>query len=141
VLKPVQFPGDFAIPNLVEIKITDFVKSLLRSLFAVHSIEMPLDWIAVIQIFVTEKIKLVAADFVGLPDNLLSLLRESLTKQFENRLDRLCREEKLGRPDVCCASYALLEIESEKRENDVGALGNFLSATIQKFVPVHVYQL
>ena len=32
--------------------------------------------------FVAEKIKLVAADFVGLANDLLGLLRKSLTKQF-----------------------------------------------------------
>ena len=142
---PVQFPRDFAIPNLVEIKITDLVKSLLGCLFAVHPVEMPMDWIAVIQIFVTEEIKLVAADFVRLPNDLLGLLRGSLTKQAENSLDGRGREEKLGRSDIrrtnhSRTNHALQKIESQTRKDDVGTLGNFLPATIQEFVPIHARQ-
>jgi len=87
MLKPVQFPSDFAIPDLVEIEIMDLIEGLLRRLFAVPPVEMPSDDIAVIQTLVTEEIKLVAADFVGLPNDVFGLLRKSLTKQLEDRLN------------------------------------------------------
>jgi hypothetical protein len=75
----VQFPRDLAIPNLGEVEITDLVESLSVSPFPVHRVKMPIDGIAIFQILVAEKIKLVAADFVGLANNVLSLLRKPLT--------------------------------------------------------------
>jgi hypothetical protein len=47
-----------------------------------HQVEVPIDGIAVFQIFVAEKIKPVAANFAGLSNDLLRLLRKSLTKHF-----------------------------------------------------------
>ena len=82
----VQFPRDFGISDLLEIETTDLVKGFLRSLFAVHEIEMPMDGIAILQIFVAEKVKLMAANFIGLTNDLAGLLRKALTKQFQNRL-------------------------------------------------------
>ncbi|MGB6330511.1 MAG: hypothetical protein WBF41_01980 [Candidatus Sulfotelmatobacter sp.] len=114
------------------------MKSLPRSLFAVHSIQMPLDRIAVFKPFVAEKIKLVAADFVRLSNDLPRLLRKSLTQQVENGLDGPGREEKLGRPYICATSEALRKIKSEARESSIGTLGQFLAAALQEFVAIHV---
>src|SRR5579863_883339 len=79
MLMTVQLPSDFAIPNLVEVEITDLVERLFGSLFPVHGVKTPIDGIAVFQTLVAEKIKLVAADFVGLANDVLRLLRKPLT--------------------------------------------------------------
>jgi hypothetical protein len=80
VLVTVQFPRDFAISNLVEIKVADFVKGFLGSLFPMHRIEMPIDGIAEAQVLEAEKVEAVIADFVGLANNLRGLFRKALAE-------------------------------------------------------------
>ncbi len=63
-----------------------------------HRVKMPIDRIAVFQILVAEKIKMVAADFVGLANDVLSLLRKPLTNQFKQARKRFRRKEKLPGP-------------------------------------------
>src|ERR1700691_595460 len=101
VLMSIQFPCDFAIPNFVEVKISDLVKSLSGSPLAMHRVKMPINRIAIFQVFVAEKIKLMAANFVGLTNNVLGLSRKPMTKQFQQRRDRGRRKEKLPRIDSC----------------------------------------
>src|SRR5580658_2720106 len=109
----VQFPRNFAIPNLAEVEITNLIKCLFRCLFVVNPIEMPLDGVAIIQIFITEEIKLVTADFVRLPNDLVDLLGQSLTNQIQNTLYRVRGKEKSGGPDVRRANDVARKIESE----------------------------
>jgi len=111
----------------------------------VHRVQVPLDWIAIVETFVSEKIKLVTANVVGLPNNPLNLPRKPVTKQIENRLNGRSRKEKPGRPQVRTAKHASRnqasrKIKSDAGENRVGTLGQFLTAAVEEFVPVHVRQ-
>ena len=100
MLMTVQFPRDLAIPNLVEVEITDLVESLSGSLFPMYRVEMPIDGIAVFQILVAEKIKMVTADFVGLANDVLSLLRKSLTNYVRAGQEEMSTRRKTARSYV-----------------------------------------
>src|SRR5271167_4844712 len=126
----IQFPRDLAVSNLVEIQITDFVKRLLGGPFTVDQVKMPVDGIAVFQIFVTKKIKLMAANLIGLVNDLFRLLRNPLTKEFKNGRNGCRREEKPARPGICRLNQALRKIDPETRENCVATLSHFLPAAI-----------
>src|SRR5580658_4192996 len=82
VLMPVQFPSDFAVSNFLEIEISDLVKGLFRSLFCMHGVEVPIDPLTVVKVFITEKVKLVATDFVGLANDMFDLLGKALAQQL-----------------------------------------------------------
>src|SRR5580658_8720848 len=133
----IQFPCDFAIPNLAEVKISDLVKSLSGSPLAMHRVKMPINRIAIFQVFVAEKIKLMAANFVGLTNNVLGLSRKPMTKQFQQRRDRGRCKEKLPRIDSCRVDQASREIKSSTRQQNVDTFGQFLTAAIDKFISIH----
>src|SRR5579863_3051554 len=107
----VQLPRDFAISNLIKIQITDFVKGLLWRLFAMHQVEMPIDGIAVVQIFVAKKIKLVETNFVSQANDLLRLVRKPLTKQRQKRPHTRRREEEPALPAAGRANRAFRKIK------------------------------
>src|SRR6266571_8773406 len=55
VLMAVQFPCDLAVANFREVQISNFVKCLPRSPLSVDCIQMPIDRLAVVKVFIAEK--------------------------------------------------------------------------------------
>lgn len=103
-------------------------------------VEMPIDGIAVVQVFVAEKIKPVVTDLVGLADDLLGLLWNPLTNLCQQRWDRGGGEEKLTWLDVRRTGQASRKIESDTGEKNICAFGQLLPTAIETFVSVHARQ-
>ena len=62
MLMPVQFPGDFAVAHLREIQVANLEPRLPWRPLVVHLVAVPVNFRPVIQVFVTQEIKIVTAD-------------------------------------------------------------------------------
>ncbi len=64
MLVPVEFPSDLVVADFVEIKKSDFVPGLQWSALAVHGVEVPIDFCAIIQIAISQQTEPVLQNLV-----------------------------------------------------------------------------
>src|SRR5438552_4902293 len=75
VLMAIQLPSHFHIAALGEIQIADFVEQLLRREFAMHLVEMPGDFLSVVEIRVSQQVETVLTDSLGPSNDAVVLIR------------------------------------------------------------------
>jgi hypothetical protein len=93
----VQFPRDLAVANLLEIEVADSVKRLSRRPFPVYGIQMPIDRVTEVEIFVAQQIKPEATYSFRLVDNLRGLVLQPLTQQLDHTVYRLRGKKESAR--------------------------------------------
>src|SRR5258706_7132121 len=79
-LVPVQFPRNFYVAAFRKIEITNLVEHLSRRALAVHAIQAPVNFSAVIEIFIAEQFEVMLTDLLGAENNLVELVRKALLK-------------------------------------------------------------
>src|SRR5579859_1363705 len=95
MLMPVEFPRDLAVPDLIEIEKTHLVENRLAGASSVNRVQMPVNWAPVIQVFITEQVKMMPANFLGLLNDLFDLAWETLLQERQNWIYRLRTEKKV----------------------------------------------
>src|SRR5271170_4355165 len=96
VLMAIQLPRDLAITHFVEIQIAHLVKQLLRSSLPVNKVEMPVNYRAIVEIFVAQQVEAMLADFLRLVNDPLSLAGKPLAQQRQQSIDRIEVKEKIS---------------------------------------------
>src|SRR5712692_7315567 len=84
MLVPVQFPRYLRVPNFVEVEESNFIPRLKRRSPAIQNVEMPVDFLAVVQVFISQEVKTMLADAFGLPTDLMALGRKSIAQKINS---------------------------------------------------------
>src|ERR1700722_2991585 len=106
MLVAVQFPGYLVVASNGEIEEVDFVPGNERHAFAVHRVEVPVDFFPVLDVVISQQSKAMAADFVGLVDAGLHLTWQMLLEKADAFRQFRSGEEKTGRREsgIGCSS-------------------------------------
>ena len=70
MLVPIEFPSDFVVANFLKIEKTNLVPGLQRRAFAVHGIEMPINFWTILQVAISQQPEPVAQNLFGFLDRL-----------------------------------------------------------------------
>jgi len=81
MLVPIQFPNHFVISDSGKIEEGNSIPRPKRRSLATYSIQMPVDVSTISNAAMTQQSKAVIADCVGREDNLIRLIRQSLSQQ------------------------------------------------------------
>ena len=107
MLVAIELPDDLRVPHLIKVEIAHPEPCGEGHLLAMHGIQMPIDFRAVVHPFVPEKVEAVPANLLGVFDNFLNHLRSTLTKPVDN-LRHLFRPEKEAAASLRPGSTAVL---------------------------------
>jgi len=130
MLVSIQFPCDFAVADFAEIQILDRVKGLERRTLAMGGIQMPIDVLAIIEIFESKKIEAMSKDAICLRNNLLDGMRNSLAHERDDLFHLEWFEEKRSALDVLTDKWILREVVINTRKQSVPAFLDFLARAI-----------
>jgi hypothetical protein len=61
-----------------------------------NRVPMPVDWPAIVQVWVSQQIKVVLANLLGLLHDSFSLAGETLAEERQNGIDGILREKKVA---------------------------------------------
>ena len=84
MLVPVQLPGNFAVPHFGEIQIFHFVEEFAGGALPVNYVQMPVNRVSIIEVFITQQVETVTADPFCPVHNFLNLSRNPLPQECEN---------------------------------------------------------
>ena len=137
MLMPVQFPGDLAVANFLEIEIANLERRLTRRPLSVNSVAVPVDFCTVIQAFVPEQVKAVLADSLRLSNNSLYLFRHTLFQQQAKGWHSLRRKEETPRGCRVSSRNFILNTNAQVIAKRIQASHEQLSQPLNQFLPIH----
>src|SRR5260370_13026458 len=138
MLVPVQFPDDFVTPGFVEVQKVDGVPRLQRRSFPVDRIHVPVDFLTVIEVRVSEQGEPVLADGIGFAENEAYLLREQFLQERDAPGYLVGVKEKLPARRAVDGRARSSEVVSGLVGDQVNALAYLLTGTSAHFVPAHL---
>lgn len=95
MLVTVEFPGNFAVSNLGEIKIANLKPGFSGSPLFMHPIAVPVNFRSVVQVFVTQQVKPVLTDSLGTLDDLISFLGKQIAQSRAQMRHRIGRKKEM----------------------------------------------
>ena len=130
MLMAIQFPRDFGIAHLLKIQVLHPKCGLPRSAFAVDFVQMPVDCLAVVEVFVAQQIEPVFQDLPGSAHDVARLFRQSFLKERNQLRHRLGLEKELRRPRGRPRSQTGRPLVAEPRQQTIPALGSTLAQAV-----------
>ncbi len=140
MLMAVQFPRDLVVANHREVKKRNFEPRIERRPLVVYAVEMPVDFRAVIEGFVSEQIKTVLADRLRLAPDSLRLIGQMSPQQFGALACCARSEKELPLRRGCSLNSSPLRTHSHSVPQQVASLMDLLPATRANFFPIRVEQ-
>ncbi len=113
------------------------MKRFIGCALSMDWIQVPIDGVAEIKVFVAQQVETTSTNLVRLFLNLYDLLWKPLFQRVESQPNGVRAEEKSAFPGNSTKGGIVREIKTKMIADCVGAFGELLLAALQQFAAIH----